>query len=128
MTYKKKVIKQAKIKLDIILEFADIDWEYDERYTFNSSTNTCMMGYLDKTPFKELCRAFGRPKIWKDNDIKYIWNGRINGLKFSIYTEDKKAKDDTRWYIGGRNIIIVDLIHSFLDGKKRSKWTSRKYE
>jgi len=89
-----------------------------------SHNNTGLQGYLpDGTSYKDVVRVFGEPQ-WcgrtPDEKIKVEWNGRINGITFTIYDYKSKVdpKDNTDWHIGGKLKFTAELVNLYFKKMK----------
>ena len=73
--------------------------------------------FPEGTRYKNLLKVFGEPQFegFIDEEIQVEWVGKINGLIFTIFDYESKSrpKQNTRWYIGGKNAMTADLVKAY---------------
>lgn len=87
-----------------------------------SHDGTGLQGYLPEgARYEDIVRVFGEPQFGGslDGKIKAEWVGTINGLVFTIYDYKSpvEPEQNTDWHIGGKVILVVSLLTSFLAHK-----------
>ncbi len=103
----------VKVNIDVVL-----DVRMGIGSAFCEMFETSQQGrFPEGTTYKDLLKVFGEPQFedFIDDEIQVEWVGKINGLIFTIYDYEAKScpKQNTLWYIGGKNPMTADLIKAY---------------